>query len=334
MKIVHSAIATPNRCGLYETTRELVAAERALGVDARIYDPAPVEQFYPGDEDRGVPISRDATWALGADLIVSHSGHDNTPLQHSGQPVVHVAHGRPLSTFLGERNGKAPGLTYATQRRKSARFRAAVTFWPEYLPYLRNIWAPKPAHAVPAMVDLEYWRPGQADYGFAGRRGGYNVVMFDPWSREDSSPYHCIHAFKLFRETCPDARLHMFAWDGNKKGLGGITNLLGDGGGTVNRWCTDVREVLWSADMLITPHRIHTRSIREAMACGLQVVSGRDCHPEDVEGFARAMSYKREHPEPTRKLAEALFDPTESARAFLAVAESALDEQDETRGAA
>lgn len=316
MRVAHSAIATPHRCGLYETTRELVAAERAFGIDARIVDPAPVPEFAPkGDEDRGVPIC-DMDWALGADLLVSHSGHDNTPLQDAEMPVLHVAHGRPLSTFMGERAGKAPGLTYQTQRKGKDRYVAAVTFWPEYEPYLRNIWAPKPVHVVAPTVDLDYWTPGDGGYGFHGRKAAYNVVMTDPWSREDSSPYHCIHAFKLFSRICPDARLHMFAWDGNRKGLGGLSNLLGDAGGMVARWATNVRDIMRSADMLITPHRIYTRSIREAMSCGLQVVSGRDCHPEDIERFAWTMADRREKPQPTRKMAEALFDPVNAGTAM------------------
>lgn len=321
MKIAHLAISSPNRCGLYETTRELVAAERALGIDARIVDPAPVEKFYPGDEDRGVPVTKTFEWALQADVIVSHSGHDRTPLQDTKQTVIHVSHGRPLSTFLGERNGGAPGLTYQTQRKDRVNYVAAVTFWPEYEPYLRNIWSPKPVHIITPPTDLDYWHPGKANYDFGGRRADYNVVMLDPWSREDSSPYHCIHAFKLFRNIIPKARLHMFAWDGNKKAIGGLSNLLGDGGGCISRWITDVRKVLWSADMLITPHRIYTRSIREAMACGLQVVSGRDVHPEDIEAFALKMVERMERPQPTRKLAEALFDPGRTGREFVDILE-------------
>ncbi len=222
---------------------------------------------------------------------------------------------------MGERNGGAPGLTYGTQRRNHARFKAVVTFWPEYKPYLENIWHPKPVHVVSPTVDLDYWRPGTDDYDFGGRRAAYNVVMTDPWSREDATPYHAIHAFVRFRQRNPDARLHMLAWDGNKKGLGGLTNLLGDGGGCIMRWCTDVRRVLWSADMLITPHRVHTRSIREAMACGLQVVSGRDCHPEDLERFAQIMCDRREEPVDTRALALARFEPRTAAEAFCSILE-------------
>jgi glycosyltransferase involved in cell wall biosynthesis len=317
MKLAHFAIATPHRCGLYETTRELVAAERLLGHDARICDPAPNEDGRGVKEiDRGVPIA-DMGWAVQADLVVSHSGHDTTPVSKTKQPIVHVAHGRPLSTFMGERDGKALGLTYQTQRKQIDRYKGAVTFWPEYEPYLRNIWAPKPVWVVPPSVDLMYWKPGETKYDFQGRKGNYNVIMTDPWSRTDVSPYHTIHAFALFQKMFPWARLHMYAWDGNKKGLTGLQNLLGKGGGIITPWTLGIREVMRAADMLISPHRIYTRSIREAMACGLQVVSGRDVHPEDIEQFALKMAHRMEHPQRTREMAKALFDHRETGRRFM-----------------
>ena len=318
MRIAHAAIATPRKCGLYETTRELVAAERALGVDARIVDPAPNEKVGIKNHDRGVPIA-DMEWGVKADWIVSHSGHDSTPLAKTDQPIVHVAHGRPLSTFMGERGGKAPGLTYQTQRNRSPRFRHVVTFWPEYAPYLRNIWNGTPVHVIPAPVDFTHWTPGESDYDFHKRKGGYNVVMSDPWSREDSSPYHQIHAFVLFKRMVPEARIHFYAWDRNPKGVAGLTNLLGDGGGIIQPWASDMLPIYRAADMLITPHRIYTRSIREAMSCGLQVVSGRDCHPEDIEQFALTMVHRKEVPQPTQEMARALFDPMASARKLLEV---------------
>lgn len=328
MKAVHATIFSPSRCGLYETTRELIAVERDLGIDARMVDPAPVmadgKPVFPHNgEDRGVPIV-DMEWALTADVIVNHSGVDRTPLQDCPIPVVHVAHGRPLSTWMGERGGAAPGLTWQTQKRNDPRYKAAVTFWPEYEPYMRSIWFPKPIHVVPPPCNLEYWTPGESSHQFGGRRGSYNVVMTDPWSREDSSPYPCIHSFVIFNRYFPDARLHLIAWDGNKKGLTGLTNLLGKGGGAIMRWSKDVRSIMRAADMLISPHRIYTRSIREAMACGLQVVSGKDCHPEDIEQFALKMVAKRENPEPTRKMAEALFDPRRTGEQFKGILEGVV----------
>lgn len=324
LKLAHMAIATPGRCGLYETTRELVAWERKEGADARIVDPDPHDTLGPKNgEDRGVPIAS-MEWGTKADLIVNHSGFDRTPIGETEQPVLHVSHGRPLSTFLGERNGAAPGLTWQTQKKSKDRYRGVVTFWPEFKPYLHNIWKPKPVYAVTPPTDLDYWTPGDTKYNFYKHGGGYNVVMTDPWSREDSSPYPCIHAFCLFREMVSDARLHMFAWDSNKKALTGLTNLLGPGGGVITGWVTNMREVLRAADMLITPHRIYTRSIREAMACGCQVVSGRDVLADDVESFASIMVQRRKYPRPTRKLAEAKFNPEVSAKEFLQVVEGVL----------
>lgn len=325
MRICHAAIFSPNRCGLYETARELITAERKLGVDARLVDPLPKKEFPVPEsgEDRGAPIA-DMEWAKTADVVINHSGTDNTPLAKTDQPVLHIAHGRPLSTFMGERGGGAPGLTWQTQRRSDSRYIGAVTLWPEYEPYLRAIWRPKPVFVVPPTVDLDYWAPGSSSFDFYGRRADVNVIMTDPWSREDAQPYHCIHAFALFKSIVPNARLHMFAWDGNKKALTGIVNLLGDGGGMITRWVLNMRDVMRAADMLITANRIYTRSIREAMACGLQVVSGRDHHPEDIEAFALTMARRLERPEPTRKMAEALFDPDVAAKNLLNIIKTEL----------
>jgi len=282
-------------------------------------------QFAPAPkEDRGVPIA-DMDWGVTADLVLSHSGHDGTPLGESQQPILHIQHGRPVSTWLMERGGGAPAYTYMTARAKVSRYRGAVTFWPEYEPILRELWNPKPVYVVPPSVDLEYWAPQLTTYRFAGRKGEYNVVMTDPWSREDTNPILAVHAFALFRRIVPNARLHIYALDGNTKGLQALKAMLGDSLGVVQGWAKDLRSVYAAADMLITPHRIYTRAVREAMAMDLQVVSGRDVHPENIEAFALAMADRMERPQPTRKLAEVLFDPKVTAREFLAVAKAAVE---------
>jgi glycosyltransferase involved in cell wall biosynthesis len=262
-----------------------------------------------------------------ADLVVSHSGHDGTPVGDTNQPIIHVAHGRPTSTWLLEHVGKTPAYTYATARRKLDRYKAAVTFWPEHEPQLRALWAPKPVHIVPASVDLDYWSRSQANgvvYDFAGRAGEINVVMTDPWSRQDAHPILAVHAFALFRRIVPNARLHIFAID-SAKGFGAIKGMLGDSLGIVQGWAKDLRAVYAKADMLITPHRIYTRSVREAMAMGVQVVGGRDVNPEDSEAFALKMVDRLDRPESTRGLAEVLFHPRKTAFAFRSVAQGVLN---------
>ena len=320
MKLAHVAVVTPKRCGLWETTRELVAAERKLGVDARVVDPKPIPELYPkGGHDRGVPLA-DMEWATKADLIVSHSGHAGTPLSTTEQPIIHVAHGRPLSTFLAERADAVPGYSYHVVKSQTERYRACVTFWPEYEPILRALWRGKPIHVIQPPVDLDYWTTGSTDYDFGGKAGEYNIVMTDPWSRVDVSPFHALHAFALFRHRTIGAKLHIFAADANQRGFSALFRVLGDSLGIVQGWAADLRLVYRAADMLITPHRIYTRAIRESMATGCQVVSGRDADPEDVEGFAIEMMGRKERPAPTAKMAAYLFDPAKTATQFLELA--------------
>lgn len=319
MKLAHVAIATPGRCGLYETTRDLVEAERELGVDARIVDPKPHATLSPGKIDRGVPLAS-MKWAVTADLIVSHSGHDGTPLEHTDQPIVVAAHGRPVSTWIMEREGGAPAYSYHAKRSRLDRYRACVTFWPEYAPIFQGLWGDKPVHVVPSMVNLDYWNPGKTGYDFAGRGDEINVVMTDPWSRVDSNLLPVVHAFELFRHHAKGARLHIYALDSNERGMQALKMMLGDSLGVVQGWASDLRSVYRSADMLITPHRIYTRAIREAMACGLAVVSGRDHDPEDTVGFAAKMMDEYAFGRDPRSLAEAWFDPSVAATKMIEVA--------------
>ena len=70
MRVAHMVVITPGRCGLYETTRELVAGLFRAGVDSRMVDPTKeTNKLHPGgDNDRCAPIA-DMEWALKADII-------------------------------------------------------------------------------------------------------------------------------------------------------------------------------------------------------------------------------------------------------------------------
>ena len=115
MKLAHTAVVTPGRCGLYETTRELVVALRALGVDSRICDPTS-ETVH--DEDRGARMASMA-WARKADIVVNHSGL-GPDLEKTGQPIVHVDHGHPRSTSLIEMGGGTPLYRYHYHKNKDS----------------------------------------------------------------------------------------------------------------------------------------------------------------------------------------------------------------------
>ena len=95
-----------------------------------------------------------------------------------------------------------------------------------------------------------------------------------------------------------------------------------------------------AADVLITPHRIATRSVREALACGLEVVMapGRNfspfqADPEDLDAYASMIHeafHAATHAEPessilNRAIAEKYFDPTDTAKQFESILNEVLN---------
>lgn len=320
MRIAHAVVITPGKCGLYETARELAHGLCSLGEDARLVDPSGNSQ---SGSDRGVPIA-DLEWAKSADVIVNHSGLDGS-LDKQETPVIHVCHGRPQYSFDGERSGGTPVYSYQYRMSKNPRFKAVVTFWEQHLAYHAVMWGGVPVRHVPAPCDLTKWCPGPSNYQFNGKRGKINVIITDPW-REDIDPFTAINAFAVFRTSHPEAKLHIYGVQGGFRGIDALIQPLRDTGnvGEVLPWVSGLENVYRSADMMITPHKIHTRSIREAWACGCKTVTGMDCDPFDILAFAAEMEYRIGENPNVRQWAESLFDPKRTATKFREVIESVV----------
>ena len=314
MKVAHLAIVTPGQCGLYETTRELVVSLRKLGTDSRIIDIPDSNKMYKGGYpkaiDRGAPIA-DFTWATDADVIVNHSGYDNTPIEKTEQPIVHIAHGRPMSSFLTEDHGGTPICTYHFNKNMDKRWRAVVTFWPEHVDYLEFLFPDVPVHYVQSCVDLDYWKPGNRDYDFHKTAGKINVICADP-KRDDNNAFYPTLAFSKWQKL--GARLHIF---GTRK-IGALkplfTRLQQSGRmGCIVNWAKDLRPVYRAADLLLTSSGIDTRSVREAMACGCPVIQVSEDLTNIETDFATKLNWTRDY---VRLLAERNFNPTFTALQF------------------
>jgi hypothetical protein len=80
-------------------------------------------------------------------------------------------------------------------------------------------------------------------------------------------------------------------------------------------WVKGLAHVYRAATMVITPHAIDTRTVREAMACGCPVVRISDVHLDQTKmTFARTSDRAR-----IRREAEQRFDPGKTAEEFLSV---------------
>lgn len=271
MKVAHSVVITPGRCGLYETTRELVVGLRELGVDSRMVDPTKEKnELYPeGTEDRGAPFA-DLEWAKQADVLINHSGLGEE-LEKVDIQIIHIAHGRPRSSFISERDGGTPIYSYHYQKNLDPRFKAVVTFWPEHKSYLEVMFPDKPVRVVQPPVDLQAWTPeGPNGYKFKGKRDEINVVCTDAW-RDDVDPFVALNAYALFHRAFPRSKLHIYAVGAKRKGWDALFKRINSGMGEISPWVKGLDNVYRAASVMITPHQIATRSIREAMACGCPV---------------------------------------------------------------
>lgn len=310
MKVAHMVVVTPRRCGLYETTRELVAGLRVEGVDSRTVDPTrDKNKLHPdGTEDRGA-LFADMEWATEADVIVNHSGYDGTPVAETEQPVIHVAHGRPRHSFNSEISGGVPVYSYQYQHNKDPRWKAIVTFWPEHLPYHRVMFPDKPVRHVQAPVDLQAWTPGPRVYGFSGKRGAINVVCTDAF-RDDIDPFVPLNVFALWARKAEGARLHVYAKPAKSRGWDALLRRLADDGnlGEVQGWVDrGLEQVYRTADFLLTGHTIATRSVREALASGCPVIRVPTIDMQIGLAMDRAQA---------RGCAERDFDPAVTAQQF------------------
>lgn len=323
MKVAHFVVVTPGRCGLYETTRELVTALRAHGVDSRMFDPTKEKnKLHPGGtEDRGA-IFCDESFLYEADVWVSHSGLGKWEGKDQ-RPTVLVAHGRPRSSFMGENAGGTKVYSYYCNKNYDPNLKHVVTFWPEHTPYLRFIMPDKPITCVPACVDTDFWSPGPTDYDFAGNSGKINVVLTDSW-RNDIDPFVPLHAAGVWARSQQGVKLHIYAKSPNQRGWAALIKRLQDDGtlGVYQGWASNLRVVYRAADMVLTGNEIDVRTVREAEACGCPVVRFPTADISKLHlKLNAALSTSRQL---IRKRAEGAFNPKRSAEQFVRVLDNAI----------
>lgn len=302
MKLIHSLVVTPRQCGLYETACDLIRAEEKLGHLPIVIEPA-AHSLGMTDPRVGVATTDMRAELLAtADVIIDHSGVDGEML-NSGVPIIHIRHGRPLSTFLMSQKEGCPDVwSHVARIGTDPRYAAIATFWPEHAPYWEALTG-RECHVLPAPVDLEHFTPEGPKHEFEPS-GEFNVVIADMW-REDACPFECIQWFRERQE--PGKRLHLYGIKHESPPLTTLLDTLGDGVGEC-RWADDMAPIYRAADAVYTSSTIATRVVREALACGAKVQWWHDY----VTAADARQDAEREH------------NPKDAAQGLVELAESVL----------
>ena len=299
MKIAHFAVFSPNQSGMYGTVRDLILAERMQGIDAQFIDYSidgsgnVFSRVGLVDKDV-ITVSHD--WAYKeADILVRHS-LITEPIIQVGKPIIMTMHGRPEYSFMQEHYDKSPVASIMINHEFDDKYAAYVTFWEEHLLFWNLMMPGRRIDYVPAIVDLKRFNPEGPKYKSVNFTGNPNIIIADMW-REDITPFSLIEAVETFRQKyCNTAKLHIFGLPPKDKGFTAqMSQRLHDNGllGEGNMLVPFMDTVYRSADILVTPHRIATRVIMEALASGCPVVAGTGCKytpytadPRDPESFA------------------------------------------------
>ncbi len=277
MKIAHFAAFAPHGSGQYETVRDLIKAERQIGLEAEFID-----YGFKGSNHSRINLKDDhiktvhPDYAKEADVLFRHSAIPKSIEKALQKPIVLFMHGRPESTFLiGLQEGKQIVKTIFVETTNSL-YKGFVTFWQEYLYYWNAMIPTDKIYYIPAPVDLDRYNPDGKKHEFR-KFGNPNVMIADLW-RKDESPFNIIFAVKRFKERfCPDTKLHIYGLPkggDNRTFLAKMMNNGSDIFGDFTGPIAGLDKVYRSADMLVTPHMIATRTVREALASGLPIVAG------------------------------------------------------------
>jgi glycosyltransferase involved in cell wall biosynthesis len=300
----------PNACGLYEAARDWLVADRLAGHDAVLVATGPVfangTQGPPAvgqrDERGGqVIVAEGPDACLRADLLIAHTGVPDPWFSRNQAPMLWVLHGRPRACFGPEANG-SPSRSFSLLPELASwpRVRGFVTLWPEHLPYWQNLLpAGKLLLAAPPAIDLSRFTPEGpvADLGTGAGRC-VNILIADT-PREDVDCFEVANAAVELARRCKGVRVHFLAIENPGGVWRFMFNSLARENALGKVGCRVPNPADWfrAADILLTPHRIATRTMLEAAACGCTVVADEGCRfadftaqPFDTGAMAEALA--------------------------------------------
>lgn len=332
IKAAHFLNFTPHQAGIYGTARDLILAERKQGIDAQAIDygngmNAPQRHSRVWCKD-GEVETISPEWAVKeADIIVRHSAIPQRVFD-THKPIVMPLHGAPEYTFMLEHTGETRTLKEIIVSAENPDYKAFITFWPQNVFVWQTLLPGKKVLYIPPSVDLDFFKPEGKKWKF-DKGGDFNIVITNVWRKEYETPYSVLFAAaKWVREKHPSARVHVFGvpqdnvkYPKNDGPVNRTLLTLQKQGlvGSCHGLVPNLDEVYRSADMLVTPHVLASRTVRESLACGCPIVAATGnkftpyvAHPKDIDGFVdaidRCFNDKSDKRTAARKMAEKEFN--------------------------
>ena len=288
MRIAHIAPFAPCRAGLYEASRDMARADIMIGhevyfIDAGVEIGGSREQpVVGGVDDRAgfrVITAHPDNMKL-ADVIVLHTGIPDEWLTDVHAPIIWIVHARPLAAFRPAQNRGASSFFYG-YKMKQPQIKKAVYFWPEFEPFWKIVIPEEKLYAFDyPVIDQHRFSPGGEKHIINPEHlGESNGLICDSW-REDIDIYETVCGAIEAARNIPGLKWHLYAFDNpipecwtylieELKRLGAMGELCAR--------MPNMENVYRGFDFLLTPHRIVTRVIGEALSCGLPVVAANGC---------------------------------------------------------
>lgn len=288
MKIVHLAPYAPHAAGIYEAARDMLRADVQAGRDACFVDTGPHSldgkhlgaQIGKADDRGGFRlVTADPSAVDSADVIVQHTGCPDAWTVRTQAPIIFVVHGRPLASYRFEMLGRGDSYSVYCRLAQWPRIKAMVHFWPEFEAYWRPMLAGKDCCIPAPPIDASRFAPDGETHVIEGRhRGAINGLICDSW-REDIDIFEVFHGALEAARRVQGLVWHFYGCD---RADGPWTHLFRaleriGAMGSRNGRHTDMDRHYRAHDFVLSPQRIVTRTIGEALCCGLPVVAAHKC---------------------------------------------------------
>jgi glycosyltransferase involved in cell wall biosynthesis len=288
MNIVHLSMFAPNRCGLYEASRDMARADIEAGHQVYFVDcgvrknDGTFEQGLIGavDDRAGFRLETCHPDLIDmGDIIIMHTCPISDWMVRNQAPIILVLHGRPRACYNPEIFGKRNSLSLYKTISNWKRTKKALFFWEEFIQYWENLLPNEKIACLdyPVIDQNRFKREGPKHTLI--NQGAHNFLICDS-EREDIDLFELINNCIVAAKKIPGVKFHFYGVDmplkdsqkflfEELKRVGGLGDLQGR--------VSNMELVYRSVDAVISPNRIITRTIAESLSCGTPVITELGC---------------------------------------------------------